>query len=55
MAKQQLIEIQIDVALEMHEVDASQWVIAEQLNISQATIWQNLNYYFQNSRFMSCL
>ena len=38
MTKQQLIESQIDVTLEMHEADASQRVIAEQLDISQATI-----------------
>ena len=38
MAKYQLIESQIDVALGMHEADASQCVIAEQLSISQSAI-----------------
>ena len=38
MTKQQLIESQIDVTWEMHEADASQRVIARQLDISQATI-----------------
>jgi len=38
MAKQQLIESQIGVVLRMHEVDASQRVITEQLDVSQATI-----------------
>ena len=38
MAKQQLIESQIGVALGMHEASASQGVIAEQLGVSQATV-----------------
>jgi len=56
MAKQKLIERQIDVALGMHEAGASQRVIAEQLSVSQTSLTfipQNLNYYFQNSRFIS--
>ena len=55
MAKQQLIESQIDVPLGMHEAGASQRVIRCFSSYSLAFIPQNLYYYFQNSRFTSCL